>query len=253
MPLSQLSRSIEGSVAFITGAASGMGEATAKLFADQGAKVAIVDLNEEGLSRVASEIEAAGCEVKAWVLDLSDAAAIDWVIGEAAEHFGGLDLLVNNAGITSDNIMLRMKQDEWDDVIDTNLSSVYRMAKACLRGMSKGRWGRVVNISSVVGAMGNAGQANYAAAKAGMEGFTRAMAREFGSRNITVNAVAPGFIDTDMTKELPEANKEAMLAQIPAGRLGDPDEIAAAVEFLVSDSAGYITGATLPVNGGMYM
>ena len=243
----------QAKVALVTGASRGIGKAIATRLAKAGYVVAGTATSEGGAEAISSylgDLEATG---KGYCLNVTDQDSVDAVLKQIQGDFGAPVVLINNAGITRDNIMLRMKQDEWDDVIDTNLSSVYRMAKACLRGMSKGRWGRVVNISSVVGAMGNAGQANYAAAKAGMEGFTRAMAREFGSRNITVNAVAPGFIDTDMTKELPEANKEAMLAQLPAGRLGDPDEIAAAVEFLVSDSAGYITGATLPVNGGMYM
>ena len=175
------------------------------------------------------------------------------MLGAIQEEFGTPLILVNNAGITRDNLMLRMKDDEWDQVLETNLTSVYRMSKAVLRGMTKARWGRIVNISSVVGSMGNAGQANYSAAKAGMEGFTRSLAREIGSRGITGNAVAPGFIDTDMTKELPEAHKQALLAQIPAGRLGQPQEIADAVCFLAREESGYITGATIPVNGGMYM
>ena len=162
-------------------------------------------------------------------------------------------LLINNAGITRDNLMLRMKDDEWFDVINTNLNSAYRLSKALLRGMTKARWGRIVNISSVVGAMGNAGQSNYAASKAGLEGFSRALAREIGSRSITVNSVAPGFIDTDMTRELPDVQRDALLAQIPLGRLGQAEEIAKVVAFLVSDGAAYVTGATIPVNGGMYM
>ena len=172
---------------------------------------------------------------------------------EINEKAGAPAILVNNAGITADNLLMRMKDDEWDDVIGTNLSSVYRLSKAVLRGMTKGRWGRIINISSVVGGMGNAGQSNYAAAKAGMEGFTRALAREVGSRAITVNAVAPGFIDTDMTRALNDSQRSVMLEQIPLARLGQAEEIAAAVAFLASESAGYITGATLPVNGGMYM
>jgi 3-oxoacyl-[acyl-carrier protein] reductase len=186
-------------------------------------------------------------------LNVNDAAAIDTLIKSIAEQYGAPQVLVNNAGITRDNIMLRMKDEEWDDVLDTNLNAVFRVTKACLRGMTKARWGRIVNISSVVGSMGNAGQANYAAAKAGLEGFTRALAREVGSRAITVNSVAPGFIDTDMTRELPELQRSALVEQIPAGRLGGADEIAAAVAFLVSEPAGYITGETLHVNGGLYM
>lgn len=175
------------------------------------------------------------------------------VLGSITDTYGAPAILVNNAGITADNLLMRMKDNEWDDVLNTNLGSVYRLSKAVLRGMTKGRWGRIINISSVVGGMGNAGQSNYAAAKAGMEGFTRALAREVGSRAITVNAVAPGFIDTDMTRALNDSQRDVMLEQIPLGRLGQADEIAAAVGFLASESAGYITGATLPVNGGMYM
>jgi len=169
------------------------------------------------------------------------------------QQYGAPAILVNNAGITRDNLMLRMKDDEWFDVIDTNLNSLFRLSKAVLRGMTKARWGRIISIGSVVGAMGNVGQANYAAAKAGLEGFTRALAREVGSRAITVNAVAPGFIDTDMTRELPDAQREALLTQIPLGRLGQAEEIAKVVAFLATDSAAYVTGATVPVNGGMYM
>ena len=169
------------------------------------------------------------------------------------KEFGAPTILVNNAGITKDNILMRMKEDEWTDVVDTNLTAVFRLAKACVRAMTKARWGRIINISSVVGSMGNGGQSNYSATKAGVEGFSRALAKELGSRSITVNAVAPGFIATDMTKDLPEANKEAMLSQIPLARLGNPDEIAAVVNFLVSEAAGYITGETIHVNGGMYM
>lgn len=248
-----MSEQAQSRVALVTGASRGIGKAIAQRLADAGYTVAGTATSERGAEAISQYLAEQGAAGKGYCLNVTDADSVTNVVKQIQEDFSAPVILVNNAGITRDNIMLRMKQDEWDDVIDTNLSSVYRMAKACVRGMSKGRWGRVVNISSVVGAMGNPGQANYAAAKAGMEGFTRAMAREFGSRGITVNAVAPGFIDTDMTKELPEAQKEAMLAQIPAGRLGDPDEIAAAVVFLVSDQAAYITGATLPVNGGMYM
>ena len=186
-------------------------------------------------------------------LDVRDPESIAAVLAAITESYGAPAILVNNAGITADNLLMRMKDDEWDDVIGTNLSSVYRLSKAVLRGMTKGRWGRIINISSVVGGMGNAGQSNYAAAKAGMEGFTRALAREVGSRAITVNAVAPGFIDTDMTRALNDSQRSVMLEQIPLARLGQAEEIAAAVAFLASESAGYITGATLPVNGGMYM
>lgn len=240
-------------VALVTGASRGIGKAIAQRLANAGYIVVGTATSEAGAEAISAYLAEAKAQGKGYCLNVTDQESVDSVLKQIQADFAAPVILVNNAGITRDNIMLRMKQDEWDSVIDTNLTSVYRMAKACLRGMTKARWGRVVNISSVVGAMGNPGQANYAAAKAGMEGFSRAMAREFGSRGITVNSVAPGFIDTDMTKDLPEAQKEAMLSQIPAGRLGQPDEIAAAVEFLVSDQAAYITGATLPVNGGMYM
>jgi 3-oxoacyl-[acyl-carrier protein] reductase len=187
------------------------------------------------------------------VLNVNDAASISLILKEVEENFGAPTVLVNNAGITKDNILLRMKEDEWSDVVNTNLNSVFRLSKACVRAMTKAKWGRIVNISSVVGSMGNSGQSNYSATKAGVEGFSRALAKELGSRNITVNTVAPGFIDTDMTKNLPVASKDAMLSQIPLARLGEPSEIADVVSFLVSDSAGYITGETIHVNGGMYM
>jgi 3-oxoacyl-[acyl-carrier protein] reductase len=187
------------------------------------------------------------------VLNVTDQASIDGVLEEIAAKYGAPGILVNNAGITKDNLLMRMKDDEWNDIIDTNLTSVFRLSKACMKAMMKARKGRIVNIASVVGFSGNAGQTNYAAAKAGIIGFTKSMAREVASRGITVNAVAPGFIDTDMTKELPEAHKEALLKSIPAARLGSPKEIAAAVAFLASENAGYITGETIHVNGGMYM
>ena len=186
-------------------------------------------------------------------LNVTDQQAVTDTVKAVTDQFGAPVVLVNNAGITRDNILLRMKEDEWEQVIDTNLNAIYRVSKACLRGMTKARWGRIISISSVVGAMGNIGQSNYAATKAGMEGFSRALAREVGSRDITVNCVAPGFIDTDMTRELPEAQREALIGQIPLARLGQPEEIAAVVAFLASDAAGYISGATVPVNGGMYM
>lgn len=186
-------------------------------------------------------------------LDVADSDSVTEVIKAITERFGAPTVLVNNAGITRDNILMRMKDDEWDSVINTNLNALYRVSKACLRGMTKARWGRIVNITSVVGAMGNMGQSNYAATKAGAQGFARALARELGSRAVTVNSVAPGFIDTDMTRELPDAQRDALQGQIPLGRLGDPAEIAAVVSFLCSDAAGYVTGETIHVNGGMYM
>jgi 3-oxoacyl-[acyl-carrier protein] reductase len=187
------------------------------------------------------------------VLDVASQESVDGVLTAIIESYGAPLILVNNAGITKDNLLMRMKDEEWFDVIDTNLNSLYRLSKACLRGMSKARWGRIVNISSVVGSMGNAGQTNYSATKAGVGGFTRSLAKELGPRNITVNAVSPGFIDTDMTKELPEASKQAILSQVPLNRLGSAEEIAAVVNFLVGDGGNYITGENIHVNGGMYM
>lgn len=245
--------SLENKVALVTGASRGIGKAIATALLKQGATVVGTATTEEGASKISDYIQAAGGKGGGMCLNVSDAASVEAFINAVQENWGTPLVLVNNAGITRDNLMLRMKDDEWNQVLDTNLTSVYRMSKAVLRGMTKARWGRIVNISSVVGAMGNAGQANYSAAKAGMEGFTRSLAREIGSRGITVNAIAPGFIDTDMTKALPEASKQAMLAQIPVGRLGQPDEIADAVCFLIREESGYITGATIPVNGGMYM
>lgn len=206
-----------------------------------------------GADSISAYLKEAGNSGRGYVLNVSDPASIDSALSAISSEVGAPLILVNNAGITRDNLMLRMKDEEWDTVINTNLTSIYRMSKACLKGMTKERWGRIISISSVVGSSGNAGQANYAAAKAGLEGFSRALAREIGSRNITVNAVAPGFIATDMTHVLPEEQKEKLLASIPAGRLGQPEEIAAAVGFLASAEAGYITGVTLHVNGGMYM
>ena len=245
--------SLENKVALVTGASRGIGKAIATALLKLGATVVGTATTEEGAAKITAYIEAAGGKGCGMCLNVADAGSIESVMSAIQEAYGAPLILVNNAGITRDNLMLRMKDDEWDQVMETNLTSVYRMSKAVLRGMTKARWGRIVNISSVVGSMGNAGQANYSAAKAGMEGFTRSLAREIGSRGITVNAIAPGFIDTDMTKDLADAHKEAMLAQIPAGRLGQPEEIAAAVAFLSGEESGYITGATIPVNGGMYM
>ncbi len=245
--------SLENKVALVTGATRGIGKAIAEALLKLGATVVGTATSEDGAQRISAYIQAAGGKGRGYCLNVTDSANVEQVMASIQEEFGTPLILVNNAGITRDNLMLRMKDDEWDQVMETNLTSVYRMSKAVLRGMTKARWGRIINISSVVGSMGNAGQANYSAAKAGMEGFTRSLAREIGSRGITVNSVAPGFIDTDMTKELPEAHKDAMLAQIPAGRLGQPQEIADAVCFLAREESGYITGATIPVNGGMYM
>lgn len=240
-------------IALVTGATRGIGKAIATALAREGLTVvgtATSDAGAEAISAYLAELGNNGCGL---MLDVSSAESVESVLKVINERFGAPTVLVNNAGITRDNIMMRMKDEEWFDVMNTNLNALYRLTKACLRGMTKARWGRIVNISSVVGSMGNAGQANYAATKAGMNGFSRALAREVGSRNITVNSVAPGFIDTDMTRDLPEAQREALQSQIPLGRLGSPEEIAAVVAFLVGDGAAYITGETLQVNGGMYM
>ncbi|UUW72051.1 3-oxoacyl-ACP reductase FabG [Pseudomonas oryzihabitans] len=245
--------SLQGKVALVTGATRGIGQAIALELGRLGATVIGTATSEAGAQRIAESLKANGIEGTGLVLNVSDNASVAAALEQVQAQFGAPSILVNNAGITRDNLMLRMKDDEWFDVIDTNLNSLFRLSKAVLKGMTKGRWGRIVSIGSVVGAMGNAGQANYAAAKAGLEGFTRALAREVGSRSITVNAVAPGFIDTDMTRELPEAQRTALLTQIPAGRLGQADEIAKVVGFLAGEGAAYVTGATIPVNGGMYM
>jgi 3-oxoacyl-[acyl-carrier protein] reductase len=241
----------EQRVALVTGASRGIGRAIAAALADASMTVVGTATSESGAARIDAELASRGGA--GLVLDVSDPGSVDQAMAAVTERFGAPTVLVNNAGITRDNILMRMKSEEWDSVINTNLSAIYRMSKACLRGMTKARWGRIVTITSVVGSMGNPGQSNYAATKAGAEGFTRALAREVGSRSITVNAVAPGFIDTDMTRELSEDNKSAMLGQIPLARLGSPEEIAATVRFLVSEDAGYITGETIHVNGGMYM
>lgn len=245
--------SLQGKVALVTGASRGIGQAIALELGRQGAIVVGTATSESGAQRIAEILKDNGIQGGALVLDVSSDDSVNAALAQIQEQYGQLAILVNNAGITRDNLMLRMKDDEWFDVINTNLNSLYRLSKAVLRGMTKARWGRIINVGSVVGAMGNAGQSNYAAAKAGVEGFSRALAREVGSRGITVNTVAPGFIDTDMTRELPEAQREALLGQIPLARLGQPDEIAKVVAFLASDGAAYVTGATIPVNGGMYM
>ncbi len=245
--------SLQGKVALVTGASRGIGQAIALELGRQGAVVIGTATSEAGAERIAATLKENGIEGTGLMLNVSNDESVAVTLEKIQKDFGQVLVLVNNAGITRDNLMLRMKDDEWYDVIDTNLNSLYRLSKAVLRGMTKARFGRIINIGSVVGAMGNAGQVNYAAAKAGLEGFGRALAREVGSRSITVNAVAPGFIDTDMTRELPEAQREALLTQIPLGRLGQAQEIANVVSFLASDGAAYVTGATIPVNGGMYM
>lgn len=243
----------ERRIALVTGASRGIGRAIAHELGRQGRLVIGTATSEQGADRIAADFKAHGIEGAGRVLDATVQASVDALVKAVGDEFGAPTILVNNAGITRDNLLMRMKEDEWDAVIDTNLKSVYRVTKACVRGMTKARFGRIVCISSVVATMGNLGQTNYAAAKAGMEGFTRALAREIASRGITVNAVAPGFIATDMTEALPEAQHQALLAQIPLARLGKPEEIAAVVGFLTSDAAGYVTGETLQVNGGMNM
>jgi 3-oxoacyl-[acyl-carrier protein] reductase len=245
--------SLQGKVALVTGASRGIGQAIAFELGRQGAVVIGTATSPAGAERIGEALKANGIQGAGLVLDVGNDESVSAVLEQIQKEFGTVAILVNNAGITRDNLMLRMKDEEWFDVINTNLNSLFRLSKAVLRGMTKARWGRIISIGSVVGAMGNAGQVNYAAAKAGLEGFGRALAREVGSRAITVNSVAPGFIDTDMTRELPEAQREALLAQIPLGRLGQAEEIAKVVGFLASDGAAYVTGATVPVNGGMYM
>ncbi|MEE1950947.1 3-oxoacyl-ACP reductase FabG [Aquipseudomonas alcaligenes] len=245
--------SLQGKVALVTGASRGIGQAIAFELGRQGAIVIGTATSEAGAARIGEALKEQGIQGAGLMLDVASSESVDAVLEQIQKDFGAVAILVNNAGITRDNLMLRMKDEEWFDVINTNLNSLFRLSKAVLRGMTKARWGRIISIGSVVGAMGNAGQVNYAAAKAGLEGFSRALAREVGSRSITVNSVAPGFIDTDMTRELPEAQREALLTQIPLGRLGQAEEIAKVVGFLASDGAAYVTGATVPVNGGMYM
>ncbi|MCG6657849.1 3-oxoacyl-ACP reductase FabG [Halomonas campisalis] len=243
----------ERRIALVTGASRGIGRAIAHELGRQGRVVIGTATTEAGAARIDEDLRASGIEGAGRALDVTDQASVDALVKAVSEEFGAPTILVNNAGITRDNLLMRMKEEEWDSVLDTNLKSVYRVTKTCLRGMTRARFGRIVNISSVVATMGNLGQSNYAAAKAGMEGFTRALAREVATRAITVNSVAPGFIATDMTRSLPEEQHKALLTQIPLSRLGEPEEIAAAVGFLTGESAGYITGETLQVNGGMNM
>ena len=244
---------LKGQIALVTGASRGIGRAIALDLGREGATVIGTATSEAGAADIQKALEAASIQGWGAALNVTDAAACEAVMGEIEKRFGPVSVLVNNAGITRDNLAMRMKDDEWDAVMDTNLKAVFRLSKAVMRGMMKARYGRIINVTSVVGSSGNPGQANYAAAKAGVTGMSRALARELGSRNITVNCVAPGFIDTDMTKALPDAQRDALLGQIPLGRLGHSDEVAAAVAFLASPRAGYITGTTLHVNGGMYM
>lgn len=243
----------ESKVCLVTGASRGIGAAISDQLGSQGYIVIGTATSESGASKIDARFKDQGITGAGMVLNVTDSQSISDLLEQVDEKYGAPTILVNNAGITKDNLLLRMKDDEWFDVIDTNLSSIFRLSKACLKPMTRARWGRIVNISSVVGSMGNAGQTNYSATKAGVAGFARSLAKEIGSRGITVNTVAPGFIATDMTKDLSDAHKETMLSQVPLGRLGDPNEIASVVSFLVSDSAGYITGETIHVNGGMYM
>jgi 3-oxoacyl-[acyl-carrier protein] reductase len=242
-----------GKIALITGASRGIGEAIALGLGKQGATVIGTATTTQGAEKISVNFAKAGINGVGLVLNVAQPDSIEAALETIKERYGMPAILVNNAAITSDNLLLRMKEEEWGSVIETNLNSIYRVTKACLRDMLKARWGRIVSISSVVGVTGNAGQVNYAAAKAGLIGFTKALALEVGSRDITVNAVAPGFIDTDMTRELQDEQRTLLLSRIPLQRLGRPEEIAAAVVFLVSSDAGYITGQTLHVNGGMYM
>ena len=244
---------LQDRVVLMTGASRGIGSAILEGFAKTGAVVVGTATSEAGAEAIGAAVAAAGGRGKGIVLNVCDAAASAKAIEDIVAEFGRIDVLVNNAGVTRDTLAMRMKDEQWDEVIDTDLTAAFRLARACLRPMMKQRFGRIISISSVVGAAGNPGQANYAAAKAGLVGMSKALAREMGARNITVNCVAPGFIDTDMTKVLPEAQKEALLKTIPLGRLGMTDDIANACLFLASDAGGYVTGTTLHVNGGMYM
>ncbi len=245
--------SFDGKVALVTGASRGIGAAIADTLGTAGATVVGTATSESGAAAISSRFQEKGLSGAGMPLDVTDAGSVSSLLSSIGEQFGTPQILVNNAGITKDNLLMRMSEEEWFDVVNTNLSAVYRLSKACLRGMMKARWGRIVNISSIVGQMGNAGQTNYSATKAGVMGFARSLAKEVGSRNVTVNSVAPGFIDTDMTKVLAEEQRASMLAAIPMARLGQPEEIANVVKFLCSDDASYITGETLHVNGGMYM
>lgn len=244
---------LKGQIALVTGASRGIGRAIALELGANGATVIGTATTAAGSADIQLALDAAGVTGWGAVVNVTEAAACEALLGEIENKFGAVSVLVNNAGITRDNLAMRMKDDEWDAVLDTNLRAVFRMSKLVMRPMMKARFGRIINITSVVGEAGNPGQANYAAAKAGVAGMSRALAQELGSRNITVNCVAPGFIDTDMTKSLPDAQRDALLGKIPMGRLGRADEIAAAVAFLASPKAGYITGSTINVNGGMYM
>jgi 3-oxoacyl-[acyl-carrier protein] reductase len=244
---------MEGKIALVTGASRGIGQAILHELARRGAYVIGTATSETGAAAIAQTLVDAGLSGEGVMLNVTDAAQVDVAIEAILGKHGRVDILVNNAGITRDNLLMRMKDEEWDAILATNLTSVFRLSRAVLRPMMKARYGRIIGIASVVGVSGNAGQTNYAAAKAGMIGFSKSLAQEVGSRGITVNCVAPGFIDTDMTRSLPDAARQKLLERIPAGKLGTPEDIAHAVAYLASAGAGYMTGATLHVNGGMYM
>lgn len=244
---------LKGKVALVTGASRGIGKGIALALGAAGATVAGTATTAAGAAGITQDLAAAGIAGVGYAMDVNDPAQMDATLAAIQQQWGDVAILVNNAGITRDNLLMRMKEEEWDAIMSTNLKSVYRLSKAVMRSMMKARSGRIINVTSVVGAMGNAGQSNYAAAKAGVEGFSRALAREVGSRNITVNCVAPGFIDTDMTRSLSEAQREGLIGQIPLARLGTVADVAGAVAYLASDAAAYVTGCTLHVNGGMHM
>jgi 3-oxoacyl-[acyl-carrier protein] reductase len=244
---------LDGQVALITGASRGIGSAIARELGRHGAAVAGTATSEAGAAAITAAIAGAGAKGAGYALNVNDAPQSEAVVAAVHKDFGPISILVNNAAVTRDNLLLRMKDEEWDDIMSTNLKSVYRLSKLVIRSMMKARGGRIINITSVVGVAGNAGQTNYSAAKAGVVGFSKSLAREIGSRNITVNCVAPGFIDTDMTRALDVTQRNALIAQIPLGRLGTPEDVAAAVAYLASPAAAYVTGATLHVNGGMLM
>lgn len=244
---------LQGKVALVTGASRGIGQGIALALGAAGATVAGTATTAAGAATITAAFAAAGVRGAGYAMDVNDAAQVDATLAAIQQQWGNPGVLINNAGITRDNLLMRMKDEEWDDIMSTNLKSVYRLSKAVMRGMMKARAGRIINITSVIGSLGNAGQTNYAAAKAGVEGFSRALAREIGSRNITVNCIAPGFIDTDMTRGLDDAQRAALVGQIPLGRLGTVADVAGAVVYLASDAAAYITGCTLHVNGGMHM